>query len=336
MTNSFQQSDSMSELRGKTVAITGASGYLGSAIAASLLASSIQTLVVSRKELASRRGMTVLRADINNYECWETIVRQAQVIFHLAGSTSIYKAAKFPAESLSSTLLPIEHMVKAAQHLGHRPRVVFASTVTLYGLTQKLPVAENTEPNPITVYDLHKLFAEQQLAMATRQGLLESVVLRLANVYGPSPSASMAEDRGILNKIAIMAMRRNDLALYGDGNYLRDYVFIDDVVDAFLRAGSMSELGGRVFNVASGTGTTLRQAFDLVVDQAAQATGQRVAVMSRPWPEDASPIERRNFVASVEMLKHDSGWRPKVDLKQGVGLLVAAQQKIHDASAAWP
>lgn len=326
--------DPLPELRGKTVAITGASGYLGSAIAALLEASSIRTLGVSRKKLAARRGMTFLRADIKNYECWETIVRHAQVIFHLAGNTSVYEASKFPVESLASTLLPLEHLVRAARQLGRRPRVVFASTATVYGLTEVLPVAETAEPMPITVYDMHKLFAEQQLAMATRLGLLESVVLRLANVFGPSSSASSAEDRGILNKIVAMAVQNQDLAIYADGNYLRDYVFIDDVVDAFLRAGSTPELGGRVFNVASGIGTTLRQAFELVVDQAAQSTGQRVAITSRPWPKNANPIEFRNFVASIESFKRASGWRPRAGLREGVGLLIADQRRGHGASVA--
>lgn len=326
--------DTKHELGGKTVAITGVSGYLGSAIADTLNVSSIRTLGVSRKELPTRRGMTLLRADINDYECWETIVRQSQVIFHLAGNTSVYEASKFPAESLASTLLPLEHLVRAARQLGRRPRVVFASTATVYGLTEVLPVAETAEPMPITVYDMHKLFAEQQLAMATRLGLLESVVLRLANVFGPSSSASSAEDRGILNKIVTMAVQNQDLAIYADGNYLRDYVFIDDVVDAFLRAGSTPELGGRVFNVASGIGTTLRQAFELVVDQAAQSTGQRVAITSRPWPKNANPIEFRNFVASIESFKRASGWRPRAGLREGVGLLIADQRRVHGAPVA--
>jgi nucleoside-diphosphate-sugar epimerase len=324
------------ELREKTVAITGASGYLGSAIAAALESSSIRTLGVSRKELAPRRGMKLLRADINNYECWETIVGQAQVIIHLAGNTSVYEAAKFPAKSLASTLLPLEHLARAARLLGRRPRVVFASTATVYGLTGILPVAETAEPLPITVYDLHKHFAEQQLVMATRLGLLESVVLRLANVFGPSLGASSMEDRGILNKITGMALRRNDITVYGDGNYLRDYVFIDDVADAFLRAGSEPDLGGRVFNVASGTGTTLRQAFERIVEQAAQMTGQRVVMVARPWPEDANPIELRNFVASVESFKRVSGWQPRISLREGIGLLIEDMLRGHDAVSVRP
>ena len=314
----------LSELRGKTVAITGASGYLGSAIADILVSSSIPTLGISRKKVAPRRGMTAMRADINNYECWKTIVQQSQVIFHLAGNTSVYEASKSPTESLNSTLVPLDHLAKAARELGRRPRVVFSSTATVYGLTETFPVAETVEPRPITAYDLHKFFAEQQLAMATRLGILDGVALRLSNVYGPSSSRNSAVDRGILNKVAAMAMRQNGPVIYGDGASLRDYVFIGDVVSAFLHAGALPGVGGRIFNVASGTGITLRQAFETVIDQAMQATGNRVAMTSQPWPENANPIEFRNFVASIDGFKHATGWQPTVCLREGIGLLIAA------------
>lgn len=317
------------ELCGKTVAITGASGYLGSAIADSLVASSISTLAISRKELIPRPGMMSIRADVNSYECWTSIVEQAQVIFHLAGNTSVYKALKAPAESLNSTLLPLDHLIKAAQELGRRPRVVFSSTATVYGLTEKFPVAETADPCPITAYDLHKLFAEQQLAMATRLGILDGVSLRLANVYGPSSSLSSAVDRGILNKVAALATRQNKPVIYGDGKYLRDYVYIADVVNAFLHAGVLPGIGGSVFNVASGIGITLRKAFETVIDQATQATGHHVALASEPWPANTNPIEFRNFVASIDSFKSATGWKPAVGLREGIGLLIA------DMTARW-
>lgn len=310
-------------LNGKTIAITGASGYIGSAIADALTKHSGSILRISRKELTPKTGMRTVQADIRKFECWLDIVRQADVIFHLAGNTSVYAAAKDPAESLNATLLPINHLVHAASELRRGPRVVFSSTATVYGLTNELPVAETLAPCPITVYDLHKLFAEQQLALATHQGVLEGVSLRLANVYGPSSSASSADDRGVLNRITAMALEQRNLKIYGDGNHLRDYVYIDDVVDAFLLAGVAPKLGGMAFNVATGTGTTLRRAFELVVDQTALATGKRIDTEFHPWPSDADPIEFRHFVASIASFSAATGWWPKVNLDGGVRLLIA-------------
>ena len=317
----------LDNINGKTVAVTGASGYIGSALVDALAKYPAKILRVSRKELAPRSGMRTMQANIGTLDCWLKIVEEADVIFHLAGNTSVYAAAKDPAESLNSTLLPINHLVRAAQELGRQPRVVFASTATVYGLTEQLPVAETTKPDPITVYDLHKLFAEQQLALATRKGILESVSLRLANVYGPSSSISSADDRGILNRVTAMAMQGKDLTLYGDGNYLRDYIYIDDVVNAFLLAGVTPKLGGVEFNVASGTGTTVKQAFELVADQAARETGQRVSFGCAPWPSDADPIEFRNFVASNTSLVSATGWRSDITLDEGIKCSIAEYRK---------
>jgi nucleoside-diphosphate-sugar epimerase len=110
-----------------------------------------------------------MQADIRDADSWAEIAKWADVIFHLAGNTSANAAASDPAESLRSTVLPVAHLITAAEAYGRKPRVVFASTATVYGLTPKTPVDENYPTNPVTIYDMHKLFAEQQLAMASQQ-----------------------------------------------------------------------------------------------------------------------------------------------------------------------
>ena len=95
---------------------------------------------------------------------------------------------------------------------------------------------ETKQPNPITTYDLHKFFAEQQLLVASSSNIIGAISLRLANVYGPSSTESLAQDRGILSKITRMSFELKNLQIYGNGEYLRDYIYIDDVVNAFLHA----------------------------------------------------------------------------------------------------
>ncbi|MEI8033245.1 MAG: NAD-dependent epimerase/dehydratase family protein [Chlorobiaceae bacterium] len=304
------------------VAVTGASGYIGSALVDSLSQSTSELLCVSRSEMPPRKNMRSMIGDIRTFETWVEIVGSADVIYHLAGNTSVYIAAKDPAESLNSTLLPINQLIKAARELGRRPKVINASTVTLYGLTTDLPVSETQVPNPATLYDLHKLFAEQQLTQATRQGLLEGVSLRLANVYGPSSSVSSSPDRGVLNRVAMLALQGQNIALYGDGNYIRDYVFLDDVVNAMLLAGAASGIQGEVFNIGSGIGTTLKQAFELVAVRAQKITGTRVAIESIMSPSGTDPIEFRNFIAQNEKFSRATGWEPLVSIEDGVNMLM--------------
>jgi len=316
----------LAEYSGKTVAITGGCGYIGTALAEALKGQAQKTLCVSRRSLRhpGNSDHEIVEADIRTPCCWENIVRRADIIFHLAGNTSVYAAAHDPAESLNSTVLPINHLIAAAQATGRRPRVVFASTATVHGLTDKLPVSESDPANPSTFYDLHKLFAEMQLALATKQGILASVALRLANVYGPSLGSSAAEDRGILNKIARMALQGKNLRIYGHGNYLRDYVYIDDVVRAFLVAGITGGVEGQNLFVASGVGIAVKQAFQTVADQAAKVTGRRVLIEHVDWPPGADPIEHRNFIADITGISDKLKWMPEVDLKNGIRRLIGA------------
>lgn len=315
--------ESVSHYKDKTVAITGASGYLASGLIEVMRKAPVHILRISRKDLQPISGTETVKGDIRTIKCWEEIVSRADVIFHLAGNTSVYAAAKDPAGSLSSTVLPVTHLVAAAQATARRPRVVFASTATVYGLTVEFPVAEDVDPRPITRYDLHKLFAEKELELASNRGTLEGVSLRLANVYGPSASRSSTPERGILNYIAKSAIAGANLTLYGDGNYLRDYVYVDDVARAFLIAGVESGLAGRSFNVASGRSITVREAFHLVAERAERVTGKRVHVENAPWPENADPIEFRNFAADITSFQESTGWHPSVSLDQGIDWMIA-------------
>jgi UDP-glucose 4-epimerase len=307
-----------------TVAITGGRGYLASALTAALDKGAGRIVLVSRQDLAATPGIESVRADIRTPDCWREIVERADVVFHLAGNTSVYAAAKDPAESLASTVVPLCHLASAARDARRRPRVVYASTATVYGFTEALPVDESRDARPVTTYDLHKLFAEGQLALASRQDVVNGTSLRLANVYGPSPGASAAHDRGVLNRIARLAVDGGALPLFGTGEYVRDYVYIDDVIRAFLLAGLAEDMAGRSFNVGSGTGVTVREAFHLVADRAHAATGKRPRVHSVPWPENADPIELRHYVADVTALARACGWSPTVALAEGVARLVGA------------
>ena len=319
----------LNKLKGKMVIVTGSSGYIGSALVDELVKHSCKVTRVSREELKPLANTKTIKADIRAANSWIEIVSQADIIYHLAGNTSVFEAAKNPAESLNSTLLPLNHLFRAVQEEKCKPRVVFASTATVYGLTPQRTVAETFEPAPITVYDLHKLFAERQLAFATQLGILDGVSLRLSNVYGPSTSESSSPDRGILNRVTAMALQGKNLAIYGDGNYLRDYVYISDVVNAFLIAGNSQHLGGQSFNIASGIGTTLKNVFTLLSEQVNLVSNQQIAIDYIPWPENVSPIELREFIANIDKFSTATGWKPLINLEQGISRLLLEYKKIH-------
>ena len=217
-----------------TFTVIGASGYIGSKLVNKLTDSGCNVIRSSRRDTITNGDSEFVMAELDSLDFWLNIVEKSDVIIHLAGNTSINVANDNPALDLNSSVVPIYRLIEACKILRKRPRVVFASTVTAYGFTDNLPVSEATAENPESFYDLHKFFVERQLVLATKLNICDGVSLRLANVYGPSSANSSANDRGILNKIIGLALAGDIVSLYGGGNYIRDYIYIDDVVDAFI------------------------------------------------------------------------------------------------------
>jgi len=305
-----------------TFTVIGASGYIGSKLVNKLTDSGCNVIRSSRRDTITNGDSEFVMAELDSLDFWLNIVEKSDVIIHLAGNTSINVANDNPALDLNSSVVPIYRLIEACKILRKRPRVVFASTVTAYGFTDNLPVSEATAENPESFYDLHKFFVERQLVLATKLNICDGVSLRLANVYGPSSSNSSANDRGILNKIIGLALAGDIVSLYGGGNYIRDYIYIDDVVDAFILASISSKSAGEVFNVGSGVGTSVRDAFNAVTQEVYRQTNKIIEMKDVPWPENSPKIDMRNFIASIEKARTCLGWSPKVSLQTGIATTV--------------
>jgi UDP-glucose 4-epimerase len=305
-----------------TFTVIGASGYIGSKLVNKLTDSGCNVICSSRRDTITNGDSEFVMAELDSLDFWLNIVEKSDVIIHLAGNTSINVANDNPALDLNSSVVPIYRLIEACKILRKRPRVVFASTVTAYGFTDNLPVSEATAENPESFYDLHKFFVERQLVLATKLNICDGVSLRLANVYGPSSANSSANDRGILNKIIGLALAGDIVSLYGGGNYIRDYIYIDDVVDAFILASISSKSAGEVFNVGSGVGTSVRDAFNAVTQEVYRQTNKIIEMKDMPWPENSPKIDMRNFTASIKKAHTCLGWSPKVSLQTGIATTV--------------
>ena len=315
-----------------TFTVIGASGYIGSKLVNKLTDSGCNVIRSSRRDTITNGDSEFVMAELDSLDFWLNIVEKSDVIIHLAGNTSINVANDNPALDLNSSVVPIYRLIEACKILRKRPRVVFASTVTAYGFTDNLPVSEATAENPESFYDLHKFFVERQLVLATKLNICDGVSLRLANVYGPSSANSSANDRGILNKIIGLALAGDIVSLYGNGNYIRDYIYIDDVVNAFLHASVMNydillKRNDITLNVASGKGASVIEVFKLISNEVEKITGIRGTIKNVAWPKGVNEIEKRNYIASIELFKSLTGWEPSVSLEEGIQLLVKHYSK---------
>lgn len=314
-------------MQGRRVLITGGTGYLASRLLEALHDVPCEIVRLTREASPSRQApgraaVIDVTGDIRDAQVWERALPGVEVVFHLAAQTSAQVANDDPTGDLATNVVPMVHLLEICRRLGSRPVVVFASTVTVIGLSRRVPVDEVHTHQPRTIYDLHKLMAEQYLVYSAREGFNRGIVLRLSNVYGPGPLGTRA-DRGVLNQWIRKALRGEPLIIYGEGDQVRDYVYVDDVTCAFLQAAlSIERIDGRFFVIGSGRGHTIAEAANLVAERVALATDRRVQVNHIAPPRPASPIEGRSFIADTRAFRVATGWQALVGLPEGIDLTI--------------
>jgi len=315
-------------LSGRTIAVTGAAGFIGGRIVNRLAAESCRIIRVARRappcvDARSAADVIDVVGDVCDRATWDQVA-DAHVVLHLAAETSRAMAADNAAADFHANVTPMRHLLAACRRRRVRPIVVFAGTVTEAGIPSRLPVNEDEADDPITTYDRHKLMAEDDLKAAASQGVVCGATLRLSNVYGPGAHVGR-QDRDILNRMIAAAMQGEPLTVYGSGEYVRDYVFIDDVADAFLVAAVHPDrINGRQFVVGTGRGVTIREAFELVAARVEARTGRRVPVITADPPGGLSDIQRRHFVADSSRFSAATGWRAAWNLADGIDRTIEA------------
>lgn len=318
---------------GKSVLLTGAGGYIGSVILGLLRDVSCTVRALVPPEKAASLGpslralgpasMEIVGSDLRATQDFRPLVDGCDVVIHLAAQTSHYEANAHPSDDFQASVAPLLRLLESCREHRLAPRIVFASSATVVGLPKALPVDEQAPCVPITVYDIHKICAEEYLGFFWREHGIPSCSLRLANVYGSSKGTSKP-NRGVVNQMVKRALAGEDLTVYGSGDWLRDYVHLSDVAEAFLCAGiaPVSAVAGRPFNICTGVGTRFRDVLRLIVDEARQITGRESRIVH--VDKVLSPIDERSYVGNSGAFRNATGWTPKVDLRAGVLELLGA------------
>ena len=319
----MEKNNFIKKLKGKVIVITGGSGYIGSRLVEILIKYDCRIIIVTRKKKYNNaKKIKYWKLNLEKITSWKKIIKSTDVVIHLFWNNSIVYAENNPKKSLFFSSIPITQMIRASDELSKKIRFIFTSTVTLYGLTSKNTIDENYIPSPTTYYDLNKLYVEKQLELASFNNIISSVSLRLANVYGPSPAKSIIKDRGLMNKAVEKAINIKKLNLYGGGKYLRDFVYIDDVVNAIIHSIFIKYSQPSTYNIGSGISYSIKKFFELIALELKKQTKYKIVISKVNWPNNSKPIDKRNFKCSIDLFKHKSNWKPHIKLKKGIRNLV--------------
>lgn len=310
--------------RDRTVVVTGGYGYLGTGLTDRLRASGAMVRRSSRGRPEAAGNKEAWIGDLTDPEFCCRLINGADAIFHFSAQTSVPVAQADPFADLQANVHTTLTLLEACRTVSRPLPFVYAGTATETGFTEDSGARDHVVDQPATVYDANKLAAEQLIGVYTTQSVVHGVTLRIANVYGPGAAKSVGE-RGVTNKMIAHAMAGKDLTYYGDGFCLRDYVYIEDLLEAFLRsAAAANEAQRRSYAVSGGKGYSLREAFELIADVVATLGYPRATVRSAPWPEGTHLIDRRSYVADIAPIGEFCGWRPTVSLSEGIRLTAKA------------
>jgi len=267
------------------------------------------------KELLSRLKVAV--ADIRDPEKVERVIRDQEVIFNLAGKSGAADSNKTPLNDLDINCRGHLTILEACRCFNPKVAILFTSSRLVYGKPRFLPVAEKHPLAPESIYAAHKVSVENYHLIYGHLYGLKSTVLRVTNPYGPLQLGD-ARAYGIANKFIQAAVRGEKLTVFGEGEQRRDYLYIDDLVNALLLAGSKEVSRGKVYNIGDDRSASLMELAQLSVQTAGAG-----AVVQVPWPEDYKAIETGDFQSDITLANTELGWQPKVQLPEGVARTVA-------------
>lgn len=308
-----------SSYQGKRIVVTGGSGYIGSMLISRLRKEGafVKRFIRIQSDHTTPASSEDTVADLSDASAWERIIRDVDCVFHLAAQTNARFANEHPQDDFAANVMPLITLLQVCKKQKRILHIVLSSTVTIAGLTDNLPVSENAPEKPVTVYDIHKLAAEKYLFCYIHMGVVSGTILRLANVYGPGQKQHTT-GRGVLNSLLSHAVQGHPLTIYGTGLYLRDYIYITDVVHAFLLAGEkISAVNGKRFIISSGKGYSMVEAVEVIRACLQQKFGRNVEAVY-PKQDDMSAIDRRNFIGNSALFHQAVGWSPTRSLPAGI------------------
>jgi CDP-paratose 2-epimerase len=337
-----------SDLRNRTnghhrghVLITGGAGFIGTNLADRLLSSDRQVLIyddLSRP--GSERNVAWLRAshgarlqveiaDVRNRDALRAAVRAAEQVFHFAAQVAVTTSLTDPLHDFEVNVGGTVNLLEAIRQRDNPPPLLFTSTNKVYGGLSDLPLEKNctryqpleaalrtgiNEERPLdfhSPYGCSKGAADQYVLDYARTFGLPAVVFRMSCIYGLHQMGN--EDQGWVAHFLIRALEGKPIIFYGDGMQVRDILFADDLVDAFLLAqANIHTLSGQAFNIGGGLGNTisLLELLELI----ARVRGDKPAIRMKEW----RPGDQRYYVSDTRKFKAATGWAPKVNAREGV------------------
>ncbi len=307
--------------------ITGGLGFIGSNLARQLAALGADILLVDSLiddyggHLFNIDGIEskvrVNIADIRQQTTMNYLVRDREVIFNLAGQVSHIDSMRDPYTDLEINCRSQLTLLEACRNNNPATKVVFAGTRQVYGKPDHLPVTEDHLVRPTDINGINKVAGEYYHLVYNNVFGVRACSLRLTNIYGPRQLVRHNR-QGFIGWFVRLVVEDKEIQIFGDGLQLRDFVYVDDACDAFLRAGATDAVNGQVFNVGGAMPISHLELVTLLIETAGTGAYRLVE-----WPPEKKAIDIGSFYADSTRFRLTTGWEPATTLRDGLAQTIA-------------
>jgi UDP-glucose 4-epimerase len=317
--------------RDKDVLITGGLGFIGSNLAIELVRLGAKVTIVDN--MLPRQGgnlfnindivdkVTVNISDVRNELSMNHLVKGKDCIFHLAGQVNHVDSMRNPLQDLDINCRGTLVLLESLRQFNRDTKIIFAGTRGEYGSSVKLPVDEDHPTNPKGIYAVTNLTAEKMVLVYDDIYKIKGACLRITNSYGPRHQMEH-DEYGVFNWFIRKAMDDEEIPVFGDGRILRDFLYVDDLVECFLKVAMTDGAYGEVFNI----GTGIPVSFYGLAQKIVEITGTGKSKFTE-FTQERKEVEPGDYYADISKIKNITGWEPHISLDDGIGKTVEYYRK---------
>lgn len=321
----------MTSLKGKKVLIFGGLGLIGSSTARRCIEQGAEVTIADNRapmygandfnmrDLEGKFELVV--GDIRESSFVNLLVKERDYIFNFAAQVNHNLSIEDPILDNQINCIGHINVLMACKQQNSEAKLVYPGSRLQYGRITELPVKETHPRQPLSVYAIHKNTAEQYYQAFSQHYGLKTVCFRITNPYGPR-SQMKHSGYSIINWFIRQALDGQPITVYGEGQQLRDYIYIDDLISGMVSGAINPATNGKIYNLGTGISTSFKQMAETVIAAVGQGELKQI-----PWPKNYDNFETGDFYADIGAITQAIGWQPETSLDEGIQKTVAYYRK---------
>ncbi len=267
-----------------------------------------------------RDKIEFVKGDIRDKALVDSLIKNQDLIFNFAAQVSYIDSKDQPFLDLDINGRGHLNVLEAMREHNPKAKILFSSSRLAYGKILTTPVSEDHPTNPVSMYGIHKLLGEKYYQYYAQTFELDTVSVRIPNPYGPRQQMNHSK-YSIVGWFVRQAMEGKEIQIFGDGSQERDYMYVDDIVEAFLQLAEKGK-SGEVYNIGTHERVRFVDMVDAVLEEVGSGSKKHV-----PWPKNYEKNETGNYIADTSKIEALTGWQAKVSLKDGIRQMVDYYKK---------